>query len=156
LPDLSGIPSELRRQCQRRLRRKVGLAPIEGGLNGFAETRAVKLEVAGQKPDVIEVFHPAIGDAEHDHRLELLGYDCLPGIGSQYRGRELEHGGVSNDGRARYHGVADADVDLEVNPGLAELCPTPHPDTFVFLVLLDPLSRHGGWVEAQPVLLDGK
>src|SRR5207248_8377151 len=124
-------------QRQRRFPRKPGLAAVEGSADGFAEERPGELKRVGQVPEVEEVLHPAVGDAQHDHRLELLRHDRLPGVGAQFRGRELQHGGVGDVGRAGHYGVPEAYVDLKLDPGLAEMRPAPDADAFVVLVLLD-------------------
>ena len=80
----------------------------------------MELESAGQDPQVIEILHPAVGDAEHDHGLELLGHDRLPRVGLQHGGREIEQHRVGDLDRRRRHHVAEADVDLDRNPGVLQ------------------------------------
>ena len=57
----------------------------------MTEQQAAELEFTREKPDVVEISHPAVCNAKHHHRLKLFRHECLPAIGTQVRSRKLKN-----------------------------------------------------------------
>ena len=69
---------------------KDGAAPLEGGGNGAVQRRSVEIEAAGEEPQVVEILHPRIAEAERHHRLEFLGDYGVDGIDAHARRGEIQ------------------------------------------------------------------
>lgn len=79
----------VRKECGRKYKGwlfrcgKRRFSPLECPLDRFQKDTAVKGEEFSEGTEVVKVLHPAIGDAQFHHRLELLGNDGLSWIGEE-------------------------------------------------------------------------
>ena len=46
--------------------------PFKGPSNSFGQLGAIKVELPGQQPDVIEILHPAVQYTQFDHGFKLF------------------------------------------------------------------------------------
>ena len=124
---------------------------LESGPDRLGQGRPIEGKLLGHDPDVKEVLHPAVGDAKLDHGLILLRDDRLSGICPDTWCREVEQRWEVDDIRGGGNRIAKADINLEIDPGLAQRNPKPNPDSFVLLVLANRLGGHGVCIEAKSV-----
>ena len=108
-------------QSKGSLCRQSGSSSIERALDSLAEQHAAELESARQKPDVVEISHPAVCNAKHHHRLKLFRHDSLPTIGSQVRRRKPKNCREFDVLRWRSNGIPEADVHLNLDSGLLQV-----------------------------------
>src|SRR3546814_6194736 len=62
---------------------------LEGGGNGGVERLVVDRHGFGNRPQIVKVLHPAIGETERNHGLEFLGDDLCRRIRSDEHTSEL-------------------------------------------------------------------
>jgi len=74
----------------RRGRHKISLSLFERGTNRLCQGRAVKLELVGEKPDIVKVFQTAIDFAVMDHGLILLSDHAFTTIALQHGRWKIE------------------------------------------------------------------
>ena len=67
---------------------------------------------AGQKAEVVVIFHPAVEKAEFAEGFELLGDDGFARIGVEYRCWQIEQRRILKLNRRRHNDVPKSDVDL--------------------------------------------
>ena len=65
----------------------------------------------GQHPNVIKIFHAAVGEPQRDHRLEFLGDDRLRRVSAQFRRRQVEEGRIVYRFKSWLDGISETDVD---------------------------------------------
>src|SRR6266849_5866215 len=107
-----------------------------------------------EKPDVVEILHPAVQRAELDHRLELFRDRGFAGVTLEAWRREVEQGGVRDLHRPGHHHVADTNVELHGDPGPREEAVEANPHTLVVRVLPDPFGLHRRGSENEAIRLD--
>jgi hypothetical protein len=88
-----------------------GLAPLERRADCGRQQFAVELEAPREHQQVVEVLHPAVGQAKLHHRFHLLCHDRLARIGAQARRRKVEQRRELHLDRCRGDGVAEPDID---------------------------------------------
>ena len=136
--------------------RQGGSSTIKGALDGLAEQPAGEFEPLRKQPDVEEIPHPAVGDAEHHHGLELFRHDGLTTIGAQVRSGKAQNRREHDVLWWRRDGVPEADVHLNLDSGLLQVGDESNPHTTVFEILADiiPLDALFGKAEAVRLNLD--
>lgn len=72
--------------------------------------------------DVEEVPHPTVGFAENDHGVHFLSDGSFRTIGSQTSLRQIKQSRVDQPFGFRNDSVPNADVDLHLDPSVAEAC----------------------------------
>jgi hypothetical protein len=73
LSSLLRVGGELIGWRERRIRRQRRLPPFEGRANRETQGFAFERPAHGEAPDIEEVLHPAVRQAETNHRFGLLG-----------------------------------------------------------------------------------
>jgi hypothetical protein len=85
---------------------------LECRIDGLSKSVSVKIEMLRADPDVVKVFHPAVGAAECHHGLKLFGERGFDRIGQQLNGVATQEGGVFDQSRGGDDDIADAEIDL--------------------------------------------
>ncbi len=125
------------KRCGGSLRQR-SLPPFKGPLDRAGDLPKVELLCSGACPEIVEVLHSAVRDAEDNQRLKLLGDDRLDWIRAHYRGIERQQRGERYLDRSRLHFVAKPHVDLNRDLRSIQDCRNPDPDAFVLSFLPDP------------------
>jgi len=146
------VLKELCGKRDRRCRREASLASLKCPLDRFGEKLALERKEPRQGAQVVEVLHPCIGDAELHHRLELLCYNRLPGIGEQHGCRPVQDSRERRLNRRRRYGVPEPDVELHWDSGLLQIAEEADPYPFVVRPLFDLAGGHARWVEDQSIV----
>lgn len=93
-------------------RRERSIPPLKGTLYSGKQTGLFKLKSSRDKPEIIEVFESAIGDAQGDHCIELLGNYRLDRVAANMGRREIQEGRVIGLNWPRCNDVPKADIYL--------------------------------------------
>ena len=96
------------------------VAVLECFFKCLGQNFASEVECAGKYPDVEEVFHPAVQDAELNYSLELLGDSAFHGIALQFRCWELKKRRICDLDRAGNDYIPESDIYLHGNSRIAE------------------------------------
>jgi hypothetical protein len=120
----------------------------------LTERRAAEFESAREKPDVIEISHPAVRNAKHHHRLKLFGYDSLTTIGSQVKRRKPKNCGKFDVLRWRSDGVPKTDVHLNLDTSPLQVGYQNNPHATIFDLFADLISFDSLGRKAKTVRLD--
>ena len=115
-----------------------GSSVMEGRDDRFRQKLSLEWIHAGEKGEIVEVFHSAVEDAESREGFQFLGNDGLFGLGAEYRCREIQQAWVLNVRGPGSNDIAESDIDLHWNSRSCERCVELDPDTLVIRVLLDP------------------
>lgn len=86
--------------------------------------------------------------------MELLGDGGLRSVRAQVRSGKVQEGRVVDPFGRRRERVADADVDMDMEPGGAQLSAQRHPLTAVLVLLADGAHRHAVGEEPDAVGFD--
>jgi len=121
----------------------------------LAEQHTAELESARKKPHVVEISHPADGDAKHHHGVKLFCYNRLTTIGSQVRSRKLENGGKIDVFGGRSDGVPKTDVHLNLDSGLLQVSRQFDPYAAILAILADLFPFDGPGRKPKAVRRDG-
>ena len=114
------IAAEFVRQGQRQLDWDISFASLEGGFHCSNKSSAVKGKVPGKHVQVVEILHPAIGNAQHDHGLELLGNNRFARACPNSWGRQVQKCGITDLLGFGCNHIAKSHVDLDRNASLAQ------------------------------------
>lgn len=136
------------------MRREICSSAGEGFQDGRCQHSAIEIKLPRQEPDVEEILHAAVQDAQLDHGLELLGDHALSAVAAKLRCREAEDRGIFHKLSRRDHHVAEADVKLHGNARGVQPSPKPDPYPFIVSILGDSLSPDASRVEDQAIRLD--
>ena len=88
----------------------VGGTTLEGLGDCASQRIPAEIESPGQKPDVEEVLHAAVGLPESHHSMELLSDDALPWVAAQARAREIQDDWVAHRLGRQSDSIAETDV----------------------------------------------
>src|SRR6185436_262284 len=139
LGELRGPGNRLPLQCRLAALKRLG--------DCRRQTGAIKFEMLGQGPDIVEVLHSAVEFPEENHGLVLLGNDGLSRILAQNRRGLLEKGRVARTRRVGVHHIAEADVDLRRDSRALQASEQGDADSGVLRILLDWASIHAARIE---------
>jgi len=115
LPLLQRIFSKSRRERVWPIRGNRGLPARKRCRDSPRQSIRREMEGLGQDPNVVEVFHPAVGAAERNHGLKFFGDDRLGRVSAQPRRRKVEQRGIVNRLEAGLHRIPEADIDDDRN-----------------------------------------
>jgi hypothetical protein len=77
---LRPVLKELCGESKWRRLRQSSAPSFEGAPDGTRKSVQTELAAPGECPDVEEVLHPSVGDAEYNHCVELLGNNDFWGV----------------------------------------------------------------------------
>jgi hypothetical protein len=108
---------------------------FECRLDRIAKKSAIKIEISGELPQFIEVFHPCVDNSQLHKCLKLLGDDGFLWVGHETGSWEIEHSWIFNFLRWGYDDVTEAYIRLHVNPGELQASDEIDAESFITLVL---------------------
>jgi hypothetical protein len=97
------------------------------------------------------ILHPAVGQTDLDHRLELLGDSGGGLVGEDPRRLVLQQNGVVDPTRIRHDGVIDPDVEPQDEPCPAQVPCNLHADAGIPILDGDGLGVDLGF-EREPIV----
>jgi hypothetical protein len=138
---LGVVPQKLAGEGKRHCFPKWSAPPLKCASDRTRQPLNVEAMGLGQSPDVEEVLHSAIRDSENHHRMEFLRDHRFRRVrpehwssqSQQHRKSEIRGGWVDE--------IAETNVDLHRHASAIQTCRHAHPNSFVFGILLDALSR---------------
>ena len=145
---------ETRRKCERGCSRQIGAMPTERALDGAGEHGAFKFKLLGQKPQVVEVLHAAVGHAERDHRLKLFRNDCFARVGQNSWCRKFQTRRILDLLRVGSNWVAKANVHLNRPCALAAAGLAGGLRSPSYPIGFDRLATNGVRQELQAIVRD--
>ena len=123
----------------------------ERALQAGGEGRAREGKRIGKHEQIVKILHPAVGRAERQDRVRLLGHDALPRIDGDYGRRMVEQHGKLRPCRRRQNHVTETDVDLHRNPRYPNQRIDPDRHAPVGMACSDLLSLERGFIESDRV-----
>lgn len=141
-------------QRKRYLFRNRSSSPFECCLDRLNKSIAIKRKCLSQNENVVEIFHSTVSHSQEHHRLQFLCNLSLFGISSDLRSRILKQYRIANDICVWRYSIAETDVDLDSDFGIAEYYIYFHPLSRVFLIFTNLFYVNAVGIEFQSILLD--
>jgi hypothetical protein len=108
----------------------------------------------GNRPQVEEILHSAVGHIQYNHGVKLFRNHGLDGISKKPWAFRAEESGVRDLDGTRGDHITEANVDLKREPGIAKATAERQPDAAVLGSKSNGLPGDGSGVEADAVVLD--
>ncbi len=129
-----------------------GAAPFKCRRNRPRQPVFIKFIAPAQDPHVVEIFHSAVDQTQHDHGLKLFGNHRLAGIDAQSRLWQIEQDRQIDLFNAGFNGVAKAYVNDDGNPRTGESSGGAKAQAAILKLFADQLDAQRIGVEHDAVV----
>jgi hypothetical protein len=147
-------PSEAASRCPSAQPRDHGAALRTGRTDRGGQLVAFEREVTRDPPHVVEILQAAVRLGPEQHDLELLRHHGLGRVGEQARTSHRQQRWKVEFLRRRRDRVAEADVNLHVEPRVSEGAAEGHAHAWVVGVLDDRLAADRRGIKLKSVRVD--
>ncbi len=115
----------------------------------------MKFKLPCQGPDIIEILHTAVANAQCRHRLKFLSHDSFLQVSEEPRSRELQQCRICRCQWFRSDCVTKPDVNLQSQSGILKATFNSQTNPPILRALFAPLTqpRSEVWPERTTALL---